>query len=167
MHLPCKMSYIAYSFLRISTIQRPVNGFRRSGLRWCFHANASFIAFILYQLSDRYEILSDPHTREVYDEAGLEGITGGGGGGRNGMDAADILSELFTNGGFSFSFGGPGMGSRRPGRGEDSIIPYEVSLEDLYNGKQVKMNMERQIVCGSCKGYVISAKGTTLRLRSL
>ncbi|PAV16459.1 hypothetical protein PNOK_0807900 [Pyrrhoderma noxium] len=110
------------------------------------------------EIGTAYEILSDPHTREVYDEAGLEGITGGGGGGRNGMDAADILSELFTNGGFSFSFGGPGMGSRRPGRGEDSIIPYEVSLEDLYNGKQVKMNMERQIVCGSCKGS--GAKGS-------
>ena len=62
----------------------------------------------------------------------------------------DIFSELFSGGdGFSFSFG-TGRGSR-PSR-EDSVIPYDVTLEDLYNGKHVKMNMEREIVCGVCRG---------------
>lgn len=47
--------------------------------------------------------------------------------------------------------GGPGP---RPRKGQDSIIPYEVTLEDLYNGKHVKMNMEKEVVCSSCDGYV-------------
>ena len=47
-------------------------------------------------------------------------------------------------------FNGPRMS--RPRRGEDSVIPYEVTLEDLYNGKHVKMNMEKEIVCGVCRG---------------
>ena len=67
-----------------------------------------------------------------------------------GMDPGDIFAELFGNG-FSFNFmGGPG----RPRKGQDSIIPYDVTLEDLYNGKSVKMNMEKEIVCTTCQGYV-------------
>lgn len=98
-------------------------------------------------ISSRYEILSDSQAREVYDEHGLEGLAGGGGG----VDPTDIFTELFTGGGFSFTFG-PDAGMSRPRRGEDSAIPYEVTLEDLYNGKQVKMNMEKEIICGVCRG---------------
>jgi DnaJ-class molecular chaperone len=81
-------------------------------------------------------------------------MTRGAGGGPAG---ADIFNQFFGGGGggggggFNFGFDfGPG---RRPGRGEDSVIPYEVTLEDLYNGKTVKMDMEKEVVCGTCKGY--------------
>lgn len=105
-----------------------------------------------------YEILSDPESREAYDRYGIEGIGGGHGPGSNGMDPNDIFAELFGGGaGMRFDFGGMGGGmpggySRRS-KGQDSVIPYEVTLEDLYNGKSVKMMMEKEIVCGVCKGY--------------
>ena len=72
------------------------------------------------------------------------------------MDAADIFAELFGGGGpggfpFGFDFGGGGPHRHRT-RGEDSVIPYDVTLEELYNGKSVKMNMEKEAVCGTCKG---------------
>jgi DnaJ family protein A protein 2 len=51
---------------------------------------------------------------------------------------------------FSFGFG-PGGPPRRE-KGENSVIPYTVTLEDLYNGKVVKMNMEKQVLCTQCKG---------------
>ncbi|THH10874.1 hypothetical protein EW145_g1017 [Phellinidium pouzarii] len=110
------------------------------------------------EIGAAYEILSDSTTREIYDEHGLEGLTGAGEhGGPGGMDPADIFAEMFGGGGgFSFSFGGPGMGGRGgPGRsrkGQDSVIPYEVTLEDLYNGKHVKMNMEKEAICAVCNG---------------
>jgi DnaJ homolog subfamily A member 2 len=66
----------------------------------------------------------------------------------------DFLENLFGGGvrfGFDFGMGGNAP-RRRPRKGEDSIIPYEVTLEDLYNGKGVKMTMERQVVCTTCKG---------------
>lgn len=94
----------------------------------------------------RYEILSDPEKREHYDHFGLEGIAG-----QAGVDPNDIFAEVF--GGFSF-FGG---GAPRKPKGKNSTIPYDVTLEDLYNGKQVKMNMERDIICGLCNGS--GAKG--------
>ena len=89
----------------------------------------------------------------MYDMYGMEGISGGGRGGGPDVDPADILSELFGGGfHFGFDFGGPGAGGRRRTRGEDSVIKHEVTLEDLYNGKSIKMNMEKEVVCGVCKG---------------
>lgn len=65
----------------------------------------------------------------------------------------DFLESLFGGGvRFGFDFGTGSNPPRRPRKGEDSIIPYEVTLEDLYNGKGVKMTMEREIVCNTCKG---------------
>lgn len=65
------------------------------------------------------------------------------------MDPNDIFSELFGNFGFSFDHSGFGASSRRD---QDSTIVHNVTLEDLYNGKGVKMNLEKEIVCGTCKG---------------
>ncbi|KAL5485907.1 hypothetical protein ACEPAI_6950 [Sanghuangporus weigelae] len=102
------------------------------------------------EIGTAYEILSDPQTRQIYDEHGLEGLAKGYGGPSGGPDAADLFSEFFAGNGFSFMFDGPR--TSRPRRGEDSVIPYDVTLEDLYNGKHVKMNMEKEIVCGVCRG---------------
>ncbi|KAI0784164.1 DnaJ-domain-containing protein [Abortiporus biennis] len=110
------------------------------------------------EMAAAYEILSSVETREMYDRYGKEGVSGrGGGGGGPTMDPADLFSELFGGGmHFGFDFGGPGSRPRRS-RGEDSVIPYDVSLEELYNGKSVKMNMEKEVVCNLCKGS--GAKG--------
>ncbi|KAI0710127.1 DnaJ-domain-containing protein [Earliella scabrosa] len=113
------------------------------------------------EMAAAYEILSQEDTREAYDRYGMEGMSrnGPGGGFGGGMDPADIFAELF---GASMGFGGfdfgPGMRGPRRTKGQDSNIPYEVTLEDLYNGKTVKMNMEKEIVCGLCKGS--GAKGS-------
>lgn len=70
------------------------------------------------------------------------------------MDPSELFTQFFgaQDGTFGFDFG-PGMSSgRRRGKGEDSLNPYDVTLEDLYNGKSVKMNMEKEVLCGQCKG---------------
>ncbi|EKM58072.1 uncharacterized protein PHACADRAFT_252071 [Phanerochaete carnosa HHB-10118-sp] len=105
------------------------------------------------EMAAAYEILSQSDSREAYDRFGPDSLKGGGG---PGMDAADIFSELFGGMHFGFDFG-PGGGPRRS-KGEDSLIPYDVTLEDLYNGKSVKMNMEKEAVCSVCKGS--GAKGS-------
>ncbi|RPD75245.1 DnaJ-domain-containing protein [Lentinus tigrinus ALCF2SS1-7] len=112
------------------------------------------------EMAAAYEILSSVETREAYDRYGMEGMSRGGAGGGfgPGMDPADIFAELFgASMGFGFDFG-PGSRGPRRRKGEDSNIPYEVTLEDLYNGKTVKMNMEKEVVCGVCKGS--GAKGS-------
>lgn len=92
-----------------------------------------------------YEILSDAEKREQYDQFGLEGIAGDAG-----VDASEFFADVF---GGNFPF----FGFTKKPKGKDSIIPYDVTLEFLYNGKQVKMNMEKDIICGTCNGS--GAKG--------
>lgn len=106
------------------------------------------------EMAAAYEILSSAETREIYDQFGADGLSKGGPHGP-GMNPEDVFSELFSQMNFGFDFG---PGSRRRTRGEDSVIPYDVSLEDLYNGKTVKLNMEKEVLCGVCKGT--GAKGS-------
>ena len=82
-------------------------------------------------------------------------MTGLGGQNGSGSNGADIFAEFFGASGagmFGFEFGSGSRGSGRRAKGEDSVIPYVVTLEDLYNGKAVKMNVEKDVVCSGCKG---------------
>ena len=126
---------------------------RRNSRKWprrssspFFHRNESDGVWF------RYEILSDPNSREVYDREGMDGLTGGRDGGMP-ADAADLFAHLFGGGTF-FDLGGGGPSRRK---GEDTEITYDVTLEDLYNGKSVKVNMEKEIICGTCNGLVYSS----------
>ncbi len=128
--------------------QKQVRSFRR----WLQRSWSVLVSSILFftNLRTRYEILSDADARAAYDVHGMDGLTGGGSG--PGMDAADLFAQFFSGGQPTFGFDfGPG---RRADKGEDSVIPYDVTLEDLYNGKSVKINMEKDVVCSQCKGHV-------------
>lgn len=67
-----------------------------------------------------------------------------------------------------FGGGGGGRGRSGPRKGEDVNHPIKVSLEDLYNGKTVKLAINRQVqvgeakMCHSCDG-----QGVVLELRQI
>lgn len=96
------------------------------------------------KIQGAYDILKDPEKKKIYDQYGLEGLEGGGGGGGGG--ASDIFEAFFGGGG-----GGRGR-PRGPQRGEDIQHPIKVSLEDLYNGKTVKLAVQRDKMCTDCGG---------------
>jgi DnaJ homolog subfamily A member 2 len=107
--------------------------------------------------------LSDEETRAKYDKYGLEGLEAGGGGGH--PDAEDL---------FSMFFGGGGGGRRRsaaaagPRRGEDVNHPIKATLEDLYNGKTVKLAINRQVVVGEAKMCrTCHGQGAVVELRQI
>ncbi|CAE6349062.1 unnamed protein product [Rhizoctonia solani] len=119
-------------------------------------------------ISTAYETLVDEHKRAHYDSFGREK----GGPGMFDDDMGINPDDLFAH-----LFGGMGMGpgmfemggmdprtSRGPGgRSKDSVIPYEVTLEDLYNGKSVQMNMTRDVICLQCNGSGGKAKATPVK----
>jgi len=103
------------------------------------------------EVQHAYDILSDPQTRTIYDQGGLEAFTAGMGPDMNGME--DMLFESLFGGSFGFSMGPDGQSrKRKPRKGEDTIIPHNVTLEDLYNGKVVKMHLEKEVICAVCSG---------------
>jgi len=113
---------------------------------------------VFKEISAAYEILSDPEKRQKYDKYGLEGVSEEGGGGR---DPNDL---------FSMFFGGQGGSGRSAGprKGENVNHPIKVSLEDLYNGKTVKLAINRQKIIGTARECnACDGQGVVVELRQI
>ncbi|KAA3671353.1 DnaJ subfamily A member 1 [Paragonimus westermani] len=92
------------------------------------------------EISQAFEVISDPKKRQIYDEGGEQAIKEGGTGGfQNPMD----IFEMF--------FGGGGR-SRGPRRGKDTVHRLPVKLEELYNGATRKLSITRNNICSKCEG---------------
>ena len=53
---------------------------------------------------------------------------------------------------FSFDSAGPGPSKRKPTKGPDTIVQYDISLEEAYKGKRVVMGLSRDRICSHCSG---------------
>jgi len=109
------------------------------------------------EINAAYEILSDEEKRQKYDRFGLEGVSDEGGG----MGGEDLFSMFFG--------GNSGRRSARgPRKGEDVNHPLKVSLEDLYNGKTIKLAVNRQVLDGESKMCTTcDGKGHVVELRQI
>lgn len=97
------------------------------------HAFCIFCFFLRVELARTYEVLRDPHKREIYDEYGENAGKEGMGGSGAKMHEPFVLFQSF----FGRAFGGGGSSrGRRPRRDEDVIHPLKVSREHLFNGHQ-------------------------------
>ena len=103
------------------------------------------------EISEAYEILSDPDKRARYDQYGHSGI-----------NDQDFNFDDFARGGFGglddlfnmFGFGG-GMGGRRrngPRRGADLQYRLQVSFEEAAFGGKKEIRIPREEECDRCGG---------------
>ncbi|KAI8336727.1 hypothetical protein BC941DRAFT_427918 [Chlamydoabsidia padenii] len=101
------------------------------------------------EISDAYSVLVDDEQRSIYDQYGEEGLKqhNNGGGGQPFQNPFDVFSHFFGGGG---GFGGHGQQQER--RGPNLNIELEVTLEDLYNGATVELDISKQVVCDHCHG---------------
>ena len=101
------------------------------------------------EINAAYEVLSNEEKREIYDRYGKSGVDGAG----SSMDPHDIFSQFFGNSGFGgFSFDMHNMGHQRTAN-EDKNTYFElgVSLEDIYNGAEKKIQIKRKVLTDKTK----------------
>lgn len=116
------------------------------------------------EAAEAYEVLSNPEKKQRYDHyghAGVGGASGGGGYGGGGMNMEDIFSQfgdIFGSGGggspFESFFGGgqQSRGGRRVSKGTNLRIKVKLTLEEIANGTEKKIKVNKQIVCKTCDG---------------
>jgi molecular chaperone DnaJ len=129
------------------------------------------------EISQAYDILSDPEKRKLYDEFGMEGLQAGfdaqrargyeewAGRQRTGTGAGpfadtgfgryahfeDIFGDIFT--------AGRGAG---PAPGQDTEASLEIGLLDAIRGVSTQVTIERPEICATCGGSGSDAhSGTT------
>ena len=112
------------------------------------------------EAAEAYSVLSDAEKKARYDQFGHAGVEGAGpdfSGGFGNLN--DILNDLFGGafgggfGGFS-GFGGFGGGTRqqRVSRGRDIRVRVKLTLEEIANGVEKEISIEKSVPCTECSG---------------
>lgn len=118
------------------------------------------------EISEAYQILSDPQKKNIFDNYGEEGIKQDNngssnmnfnnfenpndifkmffGGGGMGMDPSSIFGNQFGNDLF--------QGNRTPKKSQSIIIQIPVKLKDCYMGVKKKITVKVKCICKNCNG---------------
>lgn len=107
------------------------------------------------QVTQAYEVLSDPQKRELHDLGGDPFATGGGFGA--GFGFSDIMDAFFGGGA---AHRGPRSRQRR---GRDALIPLEVELPEATFGATREIQVDTAVTCRTCGGDG-AAPGTSPRV---
>lgn len=123
------------------------------------------------EAAEAYEILSNAEKRQRYDQFGHAG-TGANGGYGGGMNMEDIFSnfgDIFGGGNpFESFFGGGGQsrGGRRPTKGTNLRIKVKLTLDEIANGANKKIKVNKQIICKACDGTGAKDRSSTSTCRT-
>lgn len=107
------------------------------------------------EVSEAYQVLSDPQKRSQYDQFGHTAQDFGGMGGFEGN-----MEDIFAGFGDLFGdiFGGGGGQRRRkkagpsPKRGHDISKDISITLEEAFSGTKKEITYYHFITCSACKG---------------
>lgn len=112
------------------------------------------------EAQEAYSVLSDEQKRKQYDQFGHAAFDGTGGAGAGGFggfggfdfgdgDFGDIFENIF--GGFG-GFGSSRGNSKRPQKGNDSLLHMTLSFEEAVFGTDKELDLEVMDACEDCDG---------------
>jgi molecular chaperone DnaJ len=97
------------------------------------------------EISEAYQVLSDPERRAPYDRFGHAGLNGEAGRGFDGFDGFGGFGDIFD----AFFSGSTGHGPRR---GRDLECEVAIAFEDAAFGVEKQIDLDRIEACERCQG---------------
>ncbi len=118
------------------------------------------------EISEAYEVLSDPEKRRRYDQFGVEGVRGQTWTGQGGVTIEDIFEHFSDIFGDFFGARRQARHQYRPRKGQDIRITLPLTLEEIVHGVTKKIKLRRRAVCTTCegRGFGRNARRTTCRV---
>lgn len=137
------------------------------------------------EISEAYDILSDPDKKREFDNLGRDAFYERGFGGTGyqrpdfdfsqggGFSFNDIFGDLFgggqtahgsrPGGGFSFNTGFGNRAAARPAKGADLTLKLSITLREAAEGTEATLELALPVTCPQCQGQGIVSNGGGVR----